>query len=59
LEEKLLLNPRQEQGITTLFSSALQNKLQSLLPCLIGEAINVLPVFWQIDSQGVQQLHHQ
>ena len=59
LEEKLLLNPRQEQGITTLFSSALQNKLQSLLPCLIGEAINVLPVSWQIDSQGVQQLHHQ
>jgi glutamate racemase len=59
LEEKLLLNPRQEQGVTTLFSSALQNKLQSLLPSLIGEAINVLPVSWQIDSQGVQQLHHQ
>jgi glutamate racemase len=56
LEEKQLLNLLQKQGVTTLFSSAYPNKLQSMLPHLIGEALNVLPVSWLTDSQGTQQL---
>jgi glutamate racemase len=59
LEENLLLNPPHKQGITTLFSSALPKKLQSMLPHLIGEAFDVLSVSWQIDSQGSQHLHRQ
>ena len=59
LEAKHLLNPHQEQGNTMLFSSASPNKLQSLLPHLIGEALKVLPISWQIDPQGTSQLHRQ
>ena len=59
LEEKQLLNPLQKQGVTTLFSSAYPNKLQSMLPHLIDEALNVLPVSWLTDSQGTLQLLRQ
>jgi glutamate racemase len=57
LEEKLLLNPLQEQGSTTLFTSAVPATLEALLPRLIGESLNVLPVSWQMDAQGSPQLH--
>jgi glutamate racemase len=59
LEERHLLNSSQVPGKTTLFTSALPDKLETLLPRLIGEPLNVLPVSWQMDAQGSLQLHSQ
>jgi glutamate racemase len=59
LVEKQLLNPRHEHGSTTLFTSALPEKLHSLLPHLIGKSLTVMPVSWQMDAHGTEQLHRQ
>ncbi len=57
LMEKQLLNPHQEPGHTTLFTSALPDKLAGLLPILIGESPDVLPVAWQDDGRDLPQLN--
>jgi glutamate racemase len=59
LKENLLLNPLQQPGVTTLFTSALPAKLEALLSHLIGESLTVLPVSWQFDAQGSPQLQSQ
>jgi glutamate racemase len=57
LEDNHLLNPRREQANTLLFSSASPEIMQSVLPNLIVEDLEVQPVSWSLDNQGAFYLH--
>ncbi len=59
LEENHLLNPGDIRGQVSLFSTAHPTEMQRLLPHLIGEEIDVLPLYWQPDEKGLLRLKPQ
>ena len=56
LEEKHLSNPQNEPGYASLFSTLRPQKLERLLPRLIGEQIVVQPLEWLTDHLGLPYL---
>lgn len=56
LDERFLLNPINDHGAISFFTSSLPSVLQKLLPRLIGSANEVGLVSWQQDATGSLQL---